>query len=154
MNTITKTALTGMAMLGLSVGAMNTAEAKDPIKVSAAIGLSNNDRTDGHYETVYETVIVEPARYETRYNPYTRRYEQVYVPARYETVARQVWVNDAPTFRFGFGFGGWGRDHRYHHHHHHHHGSHSGGSHGGGSHGGGSHGGGSHGGSGSHGHRR
>ena len=107
MNTITKTALSGLAMLGFSFGAVNTADAKEPVKV--AVNVSANDRTDGHYETRYETVLVEPAHYEQRYE--RGRLVNVWVPDRYETVAREVYVEDygrgfGSSFRFDFGRGG------------------------------------------------
>ena len=95
------------------------AEARDHGRVAIGINLGGPSYrapaveqryVPGHYETRYETVLVEPASEqrrwapdlrETRYDRYGRPYtvvvrggywERVCVPARYETRAVSVWV--------------------------------------------------------------
>lgn len=97
------------------------------------VGIGGGHRdyvySGGHYETRYETVMVEPERvvrewvqptYEVRMidgRPFTVQtrpgyWREAYAPPRYETRAVRVWVPDPvfistprPSFGFGFGFG-------------------------------------------------
>jgi len=88
------------------------------------IGFNIAPRPSGHYQTVTETVMVEPQRiekywvpaeYQTVTNPSTGAVTTVKVrdgymaerviPARYQTVTRQVYVpSSRPSVGIGFGF--------------------------------------------------
>jgi hypothetical protein len=88
-----------------------------------SFGLYVAPRPSGYYQTVTETVLVEPERVEQFwvppvYNTVTDAYgrpqtvlvrdgymAQRIVPARYATVARQVWVPcGGPSLGLGFGY--------------------------------------------------
>ena len=140
----------GVLTLGAGLGGMNAVQAKEPLKME--LGVEHNT-ANGHYETRIERVLVGgqtedryvPPVYETRtdangqpfqYMAQAGRTERVVVPAHWENVERQVYVEDyyssGPFVNFGFGFGrsnwghsgGWdhrggGWDHGSSHHGHH-----------------------------------
>lgn len=122
-------------MLALAVAALvlfagsSRAEAADRVAIGVSLGgpryhtpVVERHHSPGYYETRYETVLVEPARYERRWVPdlhETRRdrhghlvtvcvrhgyWQEYHIPARYETRAVRVWVpghcHDAPVVAY------------------------------------------------------
>lgn len=117
-NTNSPLGLAGLVIAsGLFFGGSATAEARDHGSVSLRFGgpsycapAYERVYVPGHYETRYQTVLVEPAHYERRWIPdtfetradqYGRRFtvcvrrgywEEYLAPARYENRAVNVWV--------------------------------------------------------------
>ena len=109
----------GLGMLGAGAGLMNSADAKEPVKVA----ITAENRTDGHYETQW----VDETRVDSTGNTYVVRVQrQVYVDDLYVSSPSYGWrytttspyyydspyyYRSGPSFYFGIGGG-----HHYHHH--------------------------------------